>query len=927
MECPKCHFENPEDSSFCGKCAAPLPSLEEISATPTKILAKKPDELTRGTTFAARYEVIEELGKGGMGNVYRVFDKKIQEEVALKLLRPEISSEKKTIERFRNELKVARKIAHRNVCKMYDLGEEGGTHYITMEYVPGESLKSMIGMMGQLSAGQVVFLAKQVCEGLGEAHRSGVVHRDLKPSNIIIDREGNTHIMDFGIARSLRAKGLTAPGMMIGTPEYMSPEQVDGKELDQRSDIYSLGVILYEMTTGRLPFEGDTPLSIALKHKTETPQDPREINIQIPDDLSQMILKCMDKDKEKRYQDTKELLSELIKIEEGISTVERIIPAKKPTPSREITVTLRKPWVVIVAIIAVVVVVGTAFIYFRREGPVPPIGETKMLVILPFENLGPVEDEYFADGITEEITSRLAALHGLGVISRTSARQYKDSAKTTRKIGEELGVDYILEGTVRWDRSAGGKGRVRITPQLVRVSDDTHIWSEGYNRALEDIFSVQSEIAEQVARQLDIVVLVPERNALYARPTENLEAYDCYLRAGEHVSKGWRNIDLEEFKKAVNLYIKALELDPEFTFAYIALSGTHSLAYISGIDRTEERVVKSKQAVDKAMELEPDLPEVKSELGIYYYRTRLDYDRALELFESVRKARPNWTSRFIGYIQRRQGKWEESIQTLNNVFKLDPRSYDLASQLGLTYAYLRRYKEAEEWFDKALSINPDLFQVRLGKAEISLFSKGSTEEIRALLETKPQFSQIGFTWFTVFMYERNYQEALKQLDSLAYDSFYAQDFYFHKDLAYADVYHAMGESSLIKTHADSARVTLEKVIEENPQDPRLHSALGIAYAYLGREEEAIQEGKRAVNLHPISMDAVGGPAYILHLTTIYTIIGEYEDAISQLELLLSIPAGGLVTVPLLKVDPIWDPLRKQSRFQRLLQEAQQGERR
>jgi len=306
---------------------------------------------------------------------------------------------------------------------------------------------------------------------------------------------------------------------------------------------------------------------------------------------------------------------------------------------------------------------------------------------------------------------------------------------------------------------------------------------------------------------------------------------------------------------------------------------------------------------------------------------RLDYDRALGLFESVRKARPNWTSRFIGFIQRRQGKWEESIQTLKNVFKLNPRSYGLASQLGLTYVFLRRYEEAEEWFDRALSINPNFFQVRLSKAEVSLFLNGSIEEIRAVLETNPQLNLTGLWWFTVFMYERNYQEALKQLDSFAYDSFYFQDQYFHKDLAYAAVHHAMEELSLIKTHANSARVTLEKVIEENPQDPRLHSALGIAYAYLGREKEAIHEGKRAVNLHPISKDAVSGPAYILYLTTIYAIIGEYEDAISKLELLLSVPAGGLVTVPLLKIDPLWDPLRKQLRFQRLLQEVQEGGRR
>jgi len=337
----------------------------------------------------------------------------------------------------------------------------------------------------------------------------------------------------------------------------------------------------------------------------------------------------MKKDKEKRYKDTKELLSELIKIEEGISTVERIIPARKPITSREITVTFRKPWAVIVALIAVVVVAVIAFLYFRREAPVPPSPEKKMLAILPFENLGPVEDEYFADGMTEELTSRLSALHGLGVISRTSAKQYKDSAKTTRQIGEELGVDYVLEGTVRWERSAEGNGRVRVTPQLIRVSDDTHLWSDSYNRALEDIFTVQSEIAEQVAKQLDIVVLEPERKALYAKPTDNLEAYDLLLRAKEHFGLGMINRITGELNQAVELLKKAIELDPDFTFAFIGLAHIHAQAYHSGIDRTEERKAKARDAVDKVLELEPDLPEAQLALGQYYYYVIQDFERTI----------------------------------------------------------------------------------------------------------------------------------------------------------------------------------------------------------------------------------------------------------------------------------------------------------
>jgi len=299
--CPKCQFDNPPDTLYCGKCATPLPSPEEISVSHTKTLETPVEELTRGTTFAGRYEIIEELGKGGMGKVYRSYDKQLKEEVALKLIKPEIASDKKTLDRFSNELKIARKIVHKNVGRMYELMENKGVFFITMEYVQGQDLKGLIRQSGQLAVGTTISIAKQVCEGLAEAHRLGVVHRDLKPSNIMIDKEGNARIMDFGIARSLEAKGITGAGVMIGTPEYMSPEQVEGKEVDQRSDIYSLGVILYEMVTGRVPFEGDTPFTIGVKHKSETPKDPKELNPQIPEDFSQVILRCLEKDKENRF--------------------------------------------------------------------------------------------------------------------------------------------------------------------------------------------------------------------------------------------------------------------------------------------------------------------------------------------------------------------------------------------------------------------------------------------------------------------------------------------------------------------------------------------------------------------------------------------------------------------------------------------------
>ena len=331
-ECPKCQTNNPYESKFCMECATPLPEAKKVIHT--KTLETPGEELTSGSTFAGRYQIIEELGLGGMGRVYKVLDQETNERIALKLIKPEIATDKKAIERFRNELTTARKIVQKNVCRMYDLNKEKENCFITMEYISGQDLKGLIRQTGQLIVGKAISIAKQICDGLSEAHKLGVVHRDLKPSNIMIDKEGNARIMDFGIARSIKEKGITGTGMMIGTPEYMSPEQAEAKEVEFRSDIYSLGIILYEMVTGRLPFEGDTPLSIAMKHKGETPKDPKDLNPQIPEDLNQLILKCMEKDKENRYQTAEQILYELDKIEKDIPTTQREITKKRTLTSK-----------------------------------------------------------------------------------------------------------------------------------------------------------------------------------------------------------------------------------------------------------------------------------------------------------------------------------------------------------------------------------------------------------------------------------------------------------------------------------------------------------------------------------------------------------------------------------------------------------------
>ena len=361
MICPKCQFENPPGSGFCNRCGTQIDLSKDIPYSQRETIQQPKEELTIGSTFAGRYQIIEELGRGGMGNVYKVLDKELGEKVALKLLKPEIAADHRIIERFRNELRFARKITHKNVCRMFDLSKAERTPYITMEYVSGEDLKSTLRRVGPLSEGKALYIARQVCDGLIEAHKLGVVHRDMKPQNIMIDKQGYPHIMDFGIARSMSGKGLTTSGIMIGTPEYMSPEQVEGKEVDQRADIYAMGVILYEMVTGTTPFKGETAISIAIKHTREKPRNPREINDQISVDLSRLILKCMEKDRNKRYQNVQELLEVLNKISEGIPTTDRVIP-EKPTISRTLAgkpglKRILIPTFTIVALIIAVVIV------------------------------------------------------------------------------------------------------------------------------------------------------------------------------------------------------------------------------------------------------------------------------------------------------------------------------------------------------------------------------------------------------------------------------------------------------------------------------------------------------------------------------------------------------------------------------------------
>jgi serine/threonine protein kinase/Tfp pilus assembly protein PilF len=697
MKCPECLSDNPDATRYCGNCGTALNVEGDASISQTKTLQTPQKKLTRGTVFAGRYEIIEELGSGGMGRVYKVFDRKIDEEVALKLLAPQVAGDEDTVERFRNELKYARKISHRNVCRMYDLSEEEKTLYITMEYVAGEDLKSLIRRIGQLPVGKAISIAKQICEGLAEAHSLGVVHRDLKPQNIMVDREGNSRIMDFGIARSIKTRGITERGVIIGTPEYMSPEQVEGEEADRRSDIYALGIILYEMLTGRAPFTGKTPLSILLKQKTESPVDPREHDVQIPDRLGQLILKCLEKPKERRYQNTTDVLSELVEIEKDLTTAKRKVTTEKLKAVKIGKAKWKKIGVFAAAsaLLAFLLIFG----YFQLRSPAEVMDS---IAVLPMKNItGDPRYEYLGDGMTEALISSLTQIGALRrVISSTSVMQYKNTRKPLPEIARELEVDAVVEGSVMVSGN-----RVRITAQLIEARTDRNLWSKSYERDLNDVLALQSELAKSIAKEIKIAVTPEEEAVLTLSRPSNPEAFQLYMK-GRHF---WQMRTEEGLRMAIQRFSEALAIDPDYALAYAGIADAYNMLGSYDILPPHEVYPKAKEAAQRALELDQTLAEAYSSLAWVKFVYDWDFFGAESDFKWSIGLNPSYATahQWYGAFLRDRGRFLEALASIQKARELDPLSLPVKVSTGLIYFYAGEYDQAIVHCQKALDMDED----------------------------------------------------------------------------------------------------------------------------------------------------------------------------------------------------------------------------
>jgi TolB-like protein/predicted Ser/Thr protein kinase len=863
-----------------------------------------------------------------MGVVYEAEDLSLGRKVALKFL-PDAVMSREALERFKREAQAASALNHPHICVVYDLGEHEGKPFIAMERMQGRTLKAVMSD-GPLPVDRVLELGSQLADALEAAHAAGILHRDLKPANVFVTDRGEAKLLDFGLAKVSAkvvdevvgsevptAEFLTKPGSTLGTVAYMSPEQARGEGLDARSDLFSLGVALYEMAAGRLPFAGGSRAEIFKGILADTPAPPTSLNPEVPPKLEEIILKALEKDRVLRYQhaaemraDLRRLLRDTVPSRASSAGTGRVWPA---LPSR-------RGLVLVGAVVAVVALaLGGVWLARRgRDAATAPTSATasKRVAVLPFENLGAAEDAYFADGMTDEVRSKLAGLSGLEVIASASASQYKATTKPPEQIAKELGVGYLLVAKVRWQKS-GPTSRIRLTSELVDVGSGgapTTRWQEAYEADLSDVFRVQGEIATKVAQSLEVALSGRERGRLTARPTSNLAAYDAYLK-GQEIQKAAAGLPTR--RRALAQYEQAVALDPGFALAWAQLSLSHSSAYIFGVPSPQD-AEGAKKAAERAMELAPSMAEGHVALGNYHLWVRKDPEKAFDAYARGLNLAPDdaLLLRALARAERGRGRWEEALAHLRRARELDPRSWQGERQLAYTLLLLRRTGEAREASDRGLALAPANLTLISDKA-MTFLQEGDLAGARAVLAAAPKEVEPTalVAAFAVgddlhWVLDDAQRDVLLRLTPGAFDGDRGT-----WGIVLAQAWALRGDQAKAREYAEEARKGFAVQSAEAPQDSGPHVFLGLALAYLGRKAEAVREGEMGVAPWPIATRPFHDPYGQHQLVRIHILVGNHDRALDLLEPLLRVPYH--LTPAWLRIDPNFDPLRGNPRFDKL----------
>ena len=864
----------------------------------------------------SHYKILDKLGEGGMGVVYKAHDTKLDRTVALKFLPSQLGTDAFEKQRFINEAKAASALDHSNICAIHSIDEsDDGNLFIVMAYYEGMSLKEKIEH-GPLPLKDAVQYSIQIASGLQKAHEKGIVHRDLKPANIFITNDNQVKIIDFGLAKAAQRTMLTKSGTTLGTVPYMSPEQAQGSKVDHRTDIWSLGVVMYEMVTGQLPFKSEYDTALVYSIVNEDPEPVTGVRSGVPMALENIINKCLEKEPQDRYQHTDEIIVDLRKMDKDIttgrqstlrSTESPLSSDKKVDRPLKRNIKMRRYGIPLVALLLIVL-----YVIISNRFAEPEVDSS--IAVLPLENLSSdPDDAYFTDGIHEDIIIQLAGIDDLRVIGRGSVIGYSPGERDYRRIRDELGVATLLEGSVR---RAGN--RVRVSVNLIDAETNEALWAESYDRELTDLFDIQSDIAQEITAALHLSLTAREREAIESIPTHSKRAYDFYLQGRQYYNRpGFLE---ENFQMAQQLFERAIDSDPEFTQAYAALSITHSAMYWHAHDQTSERLEQAESALERALSLDPGHPEVLFVKGIYYYWGFRDYDRALEEFRRARESLPNYAEiyHYTGAVQRRIGLWDEALQNFKKAADLDPRNAIIHYGVAGVYFWTRQYEEAITWLQSALSLSPDFRAAEFWKSLAKMHIHGTPDNLQEYLNRRPDLIiEDPINWWRINYISRDYQEILHNKQEFDGELFEEQWETFPGALLIGLTYDALGEEDKAFIHYNTARDLLVPLVSDRGDDHRLRSALGRTYAGLGMHQEAIREGKKGVELLPLSKDTFFGPQPMYDLAIIYAKIGDTDNAIEMIEKLLEIP-NHVVSRNFLRLDPGLDRIRNDPRFQQLI---------